>query len=545
MKKIKGLCLVLALVLVMQCLLLGTFATEGEEPTAETPTEAVTETVTEATEAATGDNTAEGETEAPTEAPTEAATEPPTEAPTVDPDAIPEVPEGMDPGVDFGYSTMDAKLPLAGTDKLLRTAKGVFVYEAKSDTVLYGYNPDKTLAPGGLVQILNALVVLENCDLDETVTVSTYYINQLVPLGVRHQSLKNEEQVTVRDLLYCMMLQSANDAAVVLAQYVGGEPANFITMMNEKAAALGCTDTVIKTVSGLDASGQHTTARDMARIMKAAMANEDFRTIFGATTYTVPATNRSEARELVTLNYMMDDTVVGKFYDTRVTGGKASYTSSKAGAAIAFTAENDDLSLICVILGSTRQYASDGSMARYGNFEEAKDLMKHCFDNYRFSRMLYKGQAMFQLDVENGVNDVVAYNKTDLNIVLPKGVGIDDLRLEYEVPGGTISAPVEKDQQITELRLWYKGRCVGETVLYAQTAVASQDDPGFTIQNGAARSDDDMAKMLSYIGMVLLILVGAAAVYLTVNAARRAAAKKRMRRKRRQQRDARMQHRRR
>ena len=184
-------------------------------------------------------------------------------------------------------------------------------------------------------------------------------------------------------------------------------------------------------------------------------------------------------------------------------------------------------------------------MARYGNFEEAKDLMKHCFDNYRFSRMLYKGQAMFQLDVENGINDVVAYNKTDLNIVLPKGVGIDDLRLEYEVPGGIVIAPVEKDQQLTELRLWYKGRCVGETVLYAQTAVASQDDPGFTIQDGAARSDDDMAKMLSYIGFVLLILVGAAAIYLTVNAARRAAAKKRARKKRRQQRDARMQQRRR
>ena len=547
MKKIKGLCLVLALVLAMQCLCLGAFATEGEEPAAETPTEAVTETVTEVTEAVSGESTEEptGETEAATEAPTAAPTEPPTEAPTVDPNAIPEVPEGMDPGVDFGYSTLDAKLPLGGTEKLLRSAKGVLVYEANSDTVLYSYASDKSMAPGGLVQILNALVVLENCNLDDEVTVSTYYINQLVPLGVRHQSLKNEEQVTVRDLLYCMMLQSANDAAVVLAQYVSGEPDAFIARMNEKAAALGCTDTVIKTVSGLDAKGQQTTARDMARILKAAMENEEFRTIFGATTYTVPATNRSEARELVTLNYMMDDSVVGSFYDSRVTGGKASYTSAKAGATIAFTADNKDLSLICVILGATRKYAADGSMARYGNFEEAKDLMKHCFENYRFSRMLYKGQSMFQLDVEGGVNDVVVYNKTDLNIVLPKGAGIHDLRLEYEIPGGKLTAPLEKDQKITDLRLWYKGRCVGETTLYAQTAVASVENPDFTIQNGASRSDDDMAKMLSYIGMVLLILVGAASIYLGINAARRAAAKKRMRRKRQQMRDARMQQRRR
>ena len=543
MKKFKGLCLVIALVLAMQCLLLGAFATEGEDPAEETVTEAVSETTAEATEETAGEAT--GETTGETTDETVDATEETTEEPTADPDAIPEVPEGMDPGVDFGYSTLEAKLPLAGTDSLLRSAKGVFVYETKSDTVLYSYNPDKTLAPGGLVQILNALVVLENCGLDDPVTVSTYYINQLVPIGVRHQNLKNEEEVTIRDLLYCMMLQSANDAAVVLAHHVGGDPTAFIAMMNKKAEELGCTDTVIKTVSGLDANGQQTTARDMARIMKAAMENETFRTIFGATSYVVPATNRSDARELITLNYQMDDTVVGTFYDKRVTGGKASYTSAKAGAGIAYTAENDDLSLICVILGATRKYADDGSMARYGNFEEARDLTKYCFENFRVSRMLYKGQSMLQLDVADGVNDVIAYNKTDLDIVLPKDAGISDLRFEYEIPGGELTAPVTAEQKITEMRLWYKGRCVGETTLYAQNAVASVENPSFTVQDGAVRSDDDMAKMLLYAGVVMLVLFAAGGLYLTINAARRAAARKRARMKRRKQRDARMQHRRR
>ena len=543
MKKFKGLCLVIALVLAMQCLLLGAFATEGEDPAEETVTEAVSETVAEATEETAGEAT--GETTGETTDETVDATEETTEEPTADPDAIPEVPAGMDPGVDFGYSTLEAKLPLAGTDSLLRTAKGVFVYETKSDTVLYAYDPDRTLAPGGLVQILNALVVLDNCDLDDPVTVSTYYINQLVPIGVRHQSLKNGEEVTIRDLLYCMMLQSANDAAVVLAHHVGGEPAVFIEMMNEKAAELGCTDTVIKTVSGLDANGQQTTARDMARIMKAAMENETFRTIFGATSYVVPATNRSDARELITLNYQMDDTVVGSFYDKRVTGGKASYTSAKAGAGIAYTAENEDLSLICVILGATRRYADDGSMARYGNFEEARDLTKYCFENFRVSRMLYKGQSMLQLDVEDGVNDVIAYNKTDLDIVLPKDAGIGDLRFEYEIPGGKLTAPVTAEQKITEMRLWYRGRCVGETTLYAQNTVASVENPGFTVQDGAARSDDDMAKMIFYAGMVVVVLFAAAGLYLTINNMRRAAARRRARMKRRQQRDARMQYRRR
>ena len=147
--------------------------------------------------------------------------------------------------------------------------------------------------------------------------------------------------------------------------------------------------------------------------------------------------------------------------------------------------------------------------------------------------------------VEGGVNDVVAVNKSNLDIVLPKDAGINDLRFEYEIPGGKLTAPLEAGQKITDMRLWYKGRCVGETVLYAQNAVASAEEPGFTVQDGASRFDDDMAKMLAYVGMFLLIFIGLASIYLGINAARRAAAKKRARRKRRQQRDARMQHRRR
>lgn len=515
MKKIKGISLLLALVLAFGCLCPGVFATEGEQ----TPTETVTEV-------------------------TEAATEPPTEEPTVDPDAIPDVPEGANVSVDFGCSTIEARLPLAGSDKVLRSAKGVFVYETDSDTVLYGYNPDKQLAPGGLVQILNAMLVIENCDLDEVVTVSTYYINQLVPLGVRHQELKNGEEITVRDLLYCMLISSANDAAVVLAHHVGGDPDKFIDMMNERAKELGCTDTVFKTVSGLDAKGQHTTARDMARILQAAMELEEFRTICGAGEYTVPATNRHDERELNTLNYLTKGSIIAKYNDDRVLAGKASYTSAQTGAVIAFAAENDDLSLICVILGATRQYAADGSMARYGNFEEARDLMKYCFDNFRASRMLYKGQSMLQMEVEGGANDVVAVNKSDLDIVLPKGVGVKDLKLQYEVSGGGLTAPLNKDDQITTMRMWYKGRCVGETTLYAQNAVATAEEPGFTIHDAATRSDDDMAKMLLYVGGVILILVGLALVYLAINNARRAAARKRAMRRRRQQREARMKSRR-
>ena len=535
MKNIKGISLFLALALLCQCLCFGVWATQPEET--EPPTEAVTEEATGETVENATEETA-GETTAPVE------TEPPTEAPTEDPDAIPDFPVDAVVGVEYGCHTLDAALPLVRNEKILRSAKGVFVYDRKTDTVLYGFNADQRLAPGGLVQILAAMLVVENCKMNEVVTVSSRYISQL-PIGVRHQSLKDGEQVTIRDLLHCLMLSSANDAAVVLAERVSGSPEAFIQAMNDKALELGCTDTVIKHVSGLDTTGQYTTARDMARIIQAALEYEDFRTVFSAGSYTVPVTNKSEPRDLTALNYFLEGATISKYYDERVTGGKASFTSSAAGASIAFTAEDEDLDLICVVLGAARKYNPDNTIARYGNFEEAKDLMNYCFDGFRIGQMLYKGQSMMQLKVDNGANDVVAVNEQDVSIVLPVDVGIDDLRMVYDVVGGRLTAPLAKGQEIVSVRMWYRGSCVGETTLYAQTAVATQDDPGFAIQNGAVRSDDDMAQMIFYVGMVFLTILAIAGLYFGINSIRRTLHRRRIRKMRRMRRDARMKNRRR
>ena len=159
--------------------------------------------------------------------------------------------------------------------------------------------------------------------------------------------------------------------------------------------------------------------------------------------------------------------------------------------------------------------------------------------------MLYKGQSMMQMKVKNGLNDVVAFNESDVDVVLPAGVGIADLKVQYEIPNGGPAAPLEQGAELASVRMWYRGACVGETTLYARTAVASQDDPGFRVQDGASRSDDDMAKMIFYVGLVFLVffvLVGGAK---GIRAARRAARLRRIRKLRRQRRDARMQSRRR
>ena len=512
MKKKNVLCMALALVLAMQSVVFSALATEAAEPPTEAPAEVVTEAVTE----------------------------PPTEAPTVN---MAEVPYGEAP-VNYGCRTLDAQIPLSGSEKQLKTAKGVFVYETNSDTVFYGYNPDERMMPGGLVQVVTALMVVEKANLDDMVTVSTRYINEL-PLGVRHVSLKNGEEVTVRELLYCMLLASANDAAVVLAEHVGGTPQQFIDMMNERVRELGCENTFLTTVSGLDDRAQYTTPRDMARILDTAMENDDFRTIIGSGIYYMDATNKSEARELKSMNYFLADTAVGKFQDSRVTGGKVSYTSAEAGASIAFTAETEELSLVCIIMGATRNFMADGrSVARYGNFEEAEALLDLCFGNYHVRRLLYQDQAMAQLQVTGGVNDVVVKNISSLDIVLPTGTDLDDLRMEYNIPDACLQAPILENQEMGSLRLWHGDSCVGETKLYAMSAVASTENPGFTVQGGASRTDADLAQLLTFLAYALLAVLGVVGLYLVAAGILRGMARRKARKLRRQQREARMQNRR-
>lgn len=513
MKKKNGLCLALVGLLVLQCLAFGAAATDIPDVQADPDLPQV-------------------------------STVPPAPDPTgetvSDEFVIPDVPFGT-AGVDYGCRTLDAQVALGGSEQLLKSAKGVFVYETNSDTVLYNYNPDERLLPGGLVQIMTAMMVIEEGGLDEIVTVGTHYINQL-PLGVRHQNLRNGEEISVRDLLYCMILSSANDAAVVLAQHVGGTPERFVNMMNQRLEELGCKDTHFTNVSGLDDENQYSTPRDMARILAEAMKNEDFREIFGAGTYTVEATNKSEARTLQSMNYLLKDAAVAKFYDERVTGGKASYTSSEAGATIGFTAETEELSLVCIIIGAARKYIPESnSVSTYGNFEEAEDLMDHCFGEFHVRRLLHKGQSMTQMPVSGGANDVIAVNDSSIDIVLPTGVGLDDLTLKYNIVGGTLQAPVKADQEIAYLQLWYDRSCVGETTLYAMTDVAPAADPGFSIQDGASRSDGDMAQLLMFLGVAVALIVVPVGLYLIINAARKAAAERRARKIRRQRRDERMQ----
>ena len=175
---------------------------------------------------------------------------------------------------------------------------------------LYDYNADEQRAPASLTKIMTVLLAVEAVDrgeasLDDSVTAGDEALEGMVEDGST-ESIQVGETMSLRDLLYCAMLSSANEACNIIAVHISGSIDAFVSEMNARAAELGCTGTHFANTHGLPDSDHYTTARDLAVISREAMNNETFYELSGTTGYTVPATNMSEERRLNNTNGLIN-----------------------------------------------------------------------------------------------------------------------------------------------------------------------------------------------------------------------------------------------
>ena len=249
-------------------------------------------------------------------------------------------------------------------------SNAAIVMDAKTGQILYEKNSDVGKYPASITKVITVLIALEhNLDMDQVVTMSENAI-----WGIERSStnigLDVGEQVTVRDLLYATIVNSANECAYQLAELVGGDVETFADMMNNKAAELGCKHTHFVTPNGLHDDDHYTTAYDMALIMQAAIKNEQFRKIAGTVSYTVPATNLTdETRPLWTGTKMINP--ANPNYYEYCEGGKNGYTTNANNTLVTF-AKKDGLELICVVLDCDGQ--------KY-TFSDSKALYEYCYNN--------------------------------------------------------------------------------------------------------------------------------------------------------------------
>ncbi len=435
-----------------------------------------------------------------------------------------------------GCRTIEGMVPLGGSDRRLETAQAVFLYEVTTDTVVYSYNPDMKVHPGTLAKMVLSLLVLENCDRDEMVTV-TEGIQSYIPAGSKNIKLKSEEKISVNELLHAVMLYGANDASVALAHHVAGTTDAFLAMMNNRVKMMGCTNTEFGNISGLYTAQSYSTARDVAKIVREAIQNKDFAEIFGTVEYTIPATDVSAERELEPTNYMMSELIIPDFFDTRVTGGMESYHIT-TGASIVCTAqekkENHPLTYIGVVLGATRTFHEEHTWMPiyYGNFNELTELFKYGFDNFKINRIIYDGMSLDQFTVAGGESNAVGEARVNINSVVPINAKMENLIMRFSVVDGGLAAPIEAGQMIATMQLEYRNSVMAEAEVYAISQVKDANNTGVSIRSTVTRSDTEGSGLISAIGVICVIVLGLAAAYLAFNAYMRSRIRARRRKRR-------------
>ena len=242
-------------------------------------------------------------------------------------------------------------------------AEGAVLLNAATGEVLYGKNQDQQFYPASITKVMTALVVLEHCNLNETVTFSETATTKLesgaVALGV-----SAGDQLTVEQSLYGLLLKSANEIGNGLAEHVSGSVSAFADLMNAKAKELGCKNTHFANPHGLNNENHKTTPYDMALILRAAVANDTFRKIDTTTSYQFPAIKNAAART-ITMGHKMMYKTDSRYYEG-IIGGKTGYTS-KAGNTLVTAVERDGVRLIAVVMKAKgTHYTDTRAMLDYG-----------------------------------------------------------------------------------------------------------------------------------------------------------------------------------
>jgi D-alanyl-D-alanine carboxypeptidase len=247
----------------------------------------------------------------------------------------------------------------------------VCLYDTTTGTVLLDKNMDVQTPPASLTKIMTTLVALENGNLDDMVAMTEAGLSYAVA-GSSNLYTVEGESFALKDMLYGIMLASANDMAQQVAEYIGGGSVdNFVAMMNARAKELGCTGTNFVNACGMPADGHVSTAHDMALICAAAMKNKTFRKIIKTANYTIPATQIYAAREITNHHPSLSEPDTYKLKG--VLGGKTGYTDA-AGSCLATVVKRDKRTVICIAL-----HAADLPTA----FSDTKSAFTYAYSKWK------------------------------------------------------------------------------------------------------------------------------------------------------------------
>lgn len=313
-------------------------------------------------------------------------------------------------------------------------SKGAVLIDSSTGKILYGKNENEKLYPASTTKILTAILAIEHCQPTDKLTAS-YEAVMSIPSGYSNAAIQVGETLMFQDLLDMFLIHSANEIGNIFAEHVSGSIENFATLMNQKAAQLGCKNTHFTNPSGIHDEQHYSTAFDMALIAQYCMKNQTFRNTVSKTSCTVESTDKYEKRYFKNTNDLLNSS--NKYYYEYAIGMKTGYTSQAKRCLIA-SALKDNLELITVTLGA------ESSLENDKRYEDTINLFEYGFSNYQIKKIATKDSIVKEITVDNATKDTATLSlliKDDIIGLVPANLNLANLDYSIKL-NDLVAAPI-------------------------------------------------------------------------------------------------------
>ena len=344
-----------------------------------------------------------------------------------------------------------------------------------NDTVIFEKNADKRNAPASLTKIITASVVIEKCpNLNQKIKIDKAPIELLYGTGSSMAGLVPGEELSIKDLLYCLMVRSGNDAANVLADYVGnGSIPAFVGMMNDLAKRLGCNSTHFANPHGLDDPNHYTTARDLLKFTKHALTLPHFEEITSTLHYKIAPTSKSPERNLHNTNHLMNK-AFADYYSPYAKGIKTG-TTDNAGRCVISKGTGNGYNYLAVVMGSPFKNIDDDPIEENCAFVDCKTMFDWVFRNIELQAVASPNQIVAEIPIALSFEKdfVTLVPEEEVLALVPKGTDGGGVLIEpiKDSIAKDVKAPVEKGQVLGEARVLYAGSEIARVKLVASEKI--------------------------------------------------------------------------
>lgn len=382
-------------------------------------------------------------------------------------------------------------------------AKSAMLVSLDTGEVLFSKAENEKMYPASITKLLVAILLLEKAEnLDTTmITTNRSALNAISGTGASVIGLKEGEQLTARQALYCLLVSSGGDVAYTIAEYCAGSVDAFIDMMNQKAQQIGMTSSHFGNPVGLHDDQTYTTASDLVLLAKQALTYKEIVEVTSVSRYTVEATNMSPARILSTTNFLIDPNT--NYYYKYAKGLKTGFTD-EAGRCVVSTASYNGYNYLCIVLGCTTKGGRN-------DFIDSRNLYRWAFNNFEYKSILDTTKPVAEIPVElSWATDYLQlYPEKSISSILPKEADESTIYIEPHLIGQSVDAPIKAGDVLGTADVIYASEVIGTVNLVAKETVKA--NLFLRIGRGFKRFFSSAAFKI-----VLALIIAAVAIYIAI-----------------------------